>query len=152
MSTSTEEVNMDDTNLTYKVVTRKEKLTLEAPLPSFDKPILPALNDAKEQWTVDNFTRLLRQIVYHYQKLPFYRYRLFTLTILCGAALILPGFISGLLFGFYFSLIAFLFTCVSEPNPTPVVTAMQNNDPLIEDIKSLSLAENSISRVYKGWF
>lgn len=133
--------------MTYKVITTKEKISLEAPLPTFDQPILPVLKETKERWTLDNITKLIYEILYRYKQLPFLRYRLFTLALLLGASTVLPGFLTGLMFGLYFSLIAFLFICVSEP-----IQQDQNHpvEEIVEKVKELSAEEVAVNKVYKG--
>ena len=88
----TTEVTVDK-DMTFKVVNTKEKLMLETALPSLDdtKAILPSLDVPVQELTLDKITQLIREIAFRYQRLPFFRYRLFTLALLSISYFVLPG-------------------------------------------------------------
>uniref|UniRef100_A0AC35GYH3 SMP-LTD domain-containing protein n=1 Tax=Panagrolaimus sp. PS1159 TaxID=55785 RepID=A0AC35GYH3_9BILA len=155
MVRETTQVIVDDPNMTYKVIATKEKLTLDNAFPSLDdaKTLLPTSLDelpAIKDLSLDKITQLLREIAFRYQRLPFFRYRLFTLACLSIIYFILPGFITGLLFGLYLSIIAFLFVCVSDPI-IPGTLSQQQFQHVVDEVADYSKKEEATPKVYKGW-
>jgi hypothetical protein len=151
----TTEVHVDQSNMTYKVIATKEKLTLDNAIPALDdakNSVLSTLNDfpAVSELTLDKITQLIREIAFRYQRLPFFRYRLFTLACLSICYFILPGFLTGLLFGLYLSLIAFLFICVSDPIMPGSISAQQC-ERVVDEVAEYSKKEEATPKVYKGW-
>uniref|UniRef100_A0AC34G0V4 Uncharacterized protein n=1 Tax=Panagrolaimus sp. ES5 TaxID=591445 RepID=A0AC34G0V4_9BILA len=152
MVRETTQVVVDDPSMTYKVITTKEKLTLDNAFPSLDdtKALIPALEDLPtiKELSLDKITQLLREIAFRYQRMPFFRYRLFTLFCLSISYFILPGFITGLLFGLYLSIIAFLFVCVSDPI-IPGTVSQQQFQHVVDQVSDYSKKEEATPKVYK---
>uniref|UniRef100_A0A914YGX8 SMP-LTD domain-containing protein n=1 Tax=Panagrolaimus superbus TaxID=310955 RepID=A0A914YGX8_9BILA len=150
----TTQVVVDDPSMTFKVITTKEKVTLDNAFPSLDdsKNLIPTLDDLPtfKELSLDKITQLLREIACRYQRLPFFRYRLFTLACLSICYFIFPGFITGLLFGLYLSIIAFLFVCVSDPI-IPAALSQQQFQHVVDGVASFSKKEEATPKVYKGW-
>ena len=135
---SHDEAPMDKT-LTNAVIERK--YSVKALKHNFDP-----VPEKPDKWTIEKYKNFTMEVVSKHQKLPFLKYRLYSLAALVVFFLIFPGFLSGLLFGFYVSFICFLFVCVSDPiqpqSPPP--------DEITEEVKDFNSKECSLSRVYKG--
>uniref|UniRef100_A0A7E4VV27 SMP-LTD domain-containing protein n=1 Tax=Panagrellus redivivus TaxID=6233 RepID=A0A7E4VV27_PANRE len=153
-TTISTKVTTDEPNVTYKVVTKREKITFEAPLPSLDeakqKPPVLAIGSIHDL-TLEKVSQLLTEILERYQRLPLVHYRLISVGVLVALYYVLPGFLSGICFGLYFALIAFLFFCVSEPNAAPAALAPQVCDKIVYEVKHFDNVESSTPRIYKGW-
>ncbi|PAV78172.1 hypothetical protein WR25_26185 [Diploscapter pachys] len=59
----------------------------------------------------------IQAIAHKYRTMPFYNYRVILMGILIAVTLVHRGFITGILWGLYISLIGFLYLFVSDPKP-----------------------------------
>lgn len=109
---------------------------------------------AKEGYSVDSMLNLMHQVFKHHQTIPLKQYRFWTCSVLVVLTLLIPSFLSGLLWGFYVAAIMFLYFCVSDPEPKIREHKQKfDEDQLLEKIKEESAKEDDVrgKRIYKGW-
>uniref|UniRef100_A0A183UHD6 SMP-LTD domain-containing protein n=1 Tax=Toxocara canis TaxID=6265 RepID=A0A183UHD6_TOXCA len=94
---------------------------------------------------------LFRSLAMRCLNLPLFRQRLALLVVLVGLTVIIPGFISGFLWGLYLSFIAFLYFFVSEPVPSVNARVTMASDVMFSISKELEQRKSMKNVVYKGW-
>ncbi|KAH7720318.1 Protein F55C12.5 c [Aphelenchoides avenae] len=134
---------------TCKVVQDDKMLVLEATVPTLDTVTVetPLFRNG---FSLEALTQFAQDVMMRYRNLPFWRYRLYAVGTLLALFFVLPGFLSGLLWGCYVSTIVFLYICVSDPLPVNQVDPAVSH-VLMERIQKESAKHEMSRTVYKGW-
>uniref|UniRef100_F1KTN2 Testis-expressed sequence 2 protein n=2 Tax=Ascaris TaxID=6251 RepID=F1KTN2_ASCSU len=85
------------------------------------------------------------------RSLPLFRQRMLLLLLLISLTFIIPGFISGFLWGLYLSFIGFLYFFVSEPVSNTNAQVTIPNDVIFSISEELKQRKTMKNVVYKGW-
>ncbi|VDD88311.1 unnamed protein product [Enterobius vermicularis] len=89
---------------------------------------------------------------FRFYKLPFFQYRLTVFVVLLGLTYMSSGFLIGLLWGLYISVVSFLFFFVSEPFPK--ATERPFPDPSVSEEShacGTTVYKNQGKFFFKGW-
>uniref|UniRef100_A0A8R1HS30 SMP-LTD domain-containing protein n=1 Tax=Caenorhabditis japonica TaxID=281687 RepID=A0A8R1HS30_CAEJA len=101
---------------------------------------------------------LVQSLIHKFRVLPFFRARLIVFGTLVALTIASPGFFTGLIWGFYSTIIGFLYFFVSEPKPKEDVRDRWFDDEDVQNVSSSSVDKIDDQGfglgegvVYRGW-
>ncbi|CAD5216744.1 unnamed protein product [Bursaphelenchus xylophilus] len=109
----------------------------------------------QDAYSVEAMLHLFSEIFRRHRALPLRPYRFYVSAVLILLSAVLPSFLSGLLWGFYFAVLLFLYFCVSDPT-APLTYPGKNyvaEPEMVKKINEESQREDlpKGKRVFKGW-
>ncbi|CAD5212419.1 unnamed protein product [Bursaphelenchus okinawaensis] len=110
----------------------------------------------QEEYSVEAMLHLFSEIFRRHRSIPLKVYRFYTCAFLILLSALIPAFISGLLWGFYFAILGFLYFCVSDPTAPmkyPGKKRCVGDDEVLQKVNEESAKEDNPKgkRIYKGW-
>ncbi|KAI6198277.1 SMP-LTD domain-containing protein [Aphelenchoides fujianensis] len=119
-----------------------------------DKPlgVIEALDAVRNDSSFNRIYRFGRNVIHRWQLIPLKQYRVCAFIALVSLSIMWPTFWVGLAWGFYLSLIIFLYVCVSDPI-TPDNVGVDEYEDMIEKIRKECVEEDTHEdeSIYKGW-
>lgn len=98
--------------------------------------------------TFKSMMAIVRGFFAQYKTAPFFHIRLVALGVLLIVPLILPTFLSGILWGLYIAMMIFFYVCVTEIDHSQETAQQKLNKDLL---KGMAINDPSQTPIYQGW-